>query len=111
VDFIFEKVYHFEFTAFRECGDIWREVYYRIMNDIPDIRTIYADKITLSSKDMKLLKYEIQMRGVSIEFLSSTTNTSIQMTDLICGYIRNESYPGRIENSLEVEYIKVNLQA
>lgn len=103
-EFFFGKVYHYTFTEFEESGECWRKIYDKILSTINWVNVIYADKITLSTQDMKLLKYDISLHWVSIEFVSSEKNSSIQIIDLIGWFIRDEHYPESIWISTPIEY-------
>ena len=87
---IFEMIYFFTFDNFVESWSHWNTIYSHILSEIRWTDTIYADKITLSRQDMKLLKYNIGLTGWSITFLNSVHNPIIQCIDLICWYIRDE---------------------
>lgn len=105
---LLEKIYIFSFENFQENWDNWNTVYSHILSWIRGSEAIYADKITLSTQDMKLLKYNTWIHGTSVTFLNSTNNPIIQLIDLICGYIHDEQYPSHI-GKIPIEYKKITL--
>ena len=105
---IFESIHHFSFENFVESGEIWAHIYSHILDQFSSVATIYADHITLSTSDMKLLKYDMSIRWASLELLNSRMHPVIQIIDLLCGYIREENYPD-ILGHISIRYHKFKL--
>jgi hypothetical protein len=81
-----EEIHFFEFQNFDERWFMWKNVYEYLTNIIWLQGQIYADKITLSIKDITHLKLQMLRKWFNLEFIHSGNNTSIQIADILCWF-------------------------
>lgn len=93
-----DSIHFFEFQNFDERWFMWKNIYEYVIKNIWLKGQIYADKITLSAKDMAQLKLATLLKWYNLEFVHSGNNNAIQIADILCWFCCNEIHESNLGN-------------